>query len=340
LSPANAALRPKLHAVLVLSLAVVILVGCASVEMSQATKPLSPAPTATLRPTWTVTPSTTATATPTPTSTATPTLDPLRLAVNLHPPAVLQGHALWIEVVSNRPVTVTGALQERPLTFTGTAHGPSWSVGAIPATAEPGSAMVRLSICDGRGADVSVEVPVLIVGADFGEEELYIPADRQALLEPKVRQEEAEQLSAVFGIQSTEPMWRDAFIWPHVGDVTSPFGIRRTYNGSLSSYHAGVDLSGDPGATVLAAAKGRVVLAGPLQVHGNSVILDHGLGVLSAYYHLSDVLVAEGQEVEQGEILGSLGNTGLSTGAHLHWEIRVGGIPVEPSEWTERTIPE
>jgi hypothetical protein len=340
LSPAKTALRPMFQTFLALSFAVVMAAGCASVDMSQASVPASPAATATPRPTWTVTPSPTATAAPTPTSTATSTPDPLRLSVNLHPPSVLQGHALWVEVVASRPVTVTGALQERPLTFAGSVDGPSWSVGAVPVTAQPGSAMLTLSICDGRGADVSVEVPVLIVAAEYGEEDLYIPADRQALLEPEVRQLEAERLTAVFGTLSAEPMWRDAFIWPHVGEVTSAFGMRRTYNGSLSSYHAGLDLSGNTGAPILAAAKGQVVLAGPLQVHGNSVILDHGLGVLSAYYHLSDVLVAAGQVVEQGEVLGRLGNTGLSTGAHLHWEIRVGGIPVEPSEWTERAIPE
>jgi murein DD-endopeptidase MepM/ murein hydrolase activator NlpD len=83
-----------------------------------------------------------------------------------------------------------------------------------------------------------------------------------------------------------------------------------------------------------------VALAGPLEVRGNAVILDHGWGVYSGYYHLSEVVVAEGQLVAQGEMIGRLGNTGLSTGAHLHWEMRVGGVLVDPLEWTTRLIPE
>jgi murein DD-endopeptidase MepM/ murein hydrolase activator NlpD len=101
-----------------------------------------------------------------------------------------------------------------------------------------------------------------------------------------------------------------------------------------------VDISGEAGAPVIAAASGRVALAAPLRVRGNAVILDHGLGVYSAYYHLSQILVQEGQQVAQGELIGLLGNTGLSTGAHLHWEMSVGGVLVDAPEWTTRQIPE
>jgi murein DD-endopeptidase MepM/ murein hydrolase activator NlpD len=88
---------------------------------------------------------------------------------------------------------------------------------------------------------------------------------------------------------------------------------------------------------VVAAAAGVVALAEPLAVRGNAVIIDHGAGVLSGYYHLDRIVVNAGQTVAQGELIGEVGSTGLSTGSHLHWELRVGGVAVLPSEWVERT---
>jgi murein DD-endopeptidase MepM/ murein hydrolase activator NlpD len=146
-------------------------------------------------------------------------------------------------------------------------------------------------------------------------------------------------MEQVFAFVTARQYWQGAFLWPHNGRVTSPFGMGRTYNNGRNSYHGGIDLSGDVGAPVVASASGRVALAAPLLVHGNAVILDHGWGVFSGYYHLSEILVSEGQEVVQGELIGRIGNTGLSTGSHLHWEMRVGGVSVEPGEWTSRQIP-
>jgi murein DD-endopeptidase MepM/ murein hydrolase activator NlpD len=88
----------------------------------------------------------------------------------------------------------------------------------------------------------------------------------------------------------------------------------------------------------MAPAAGVVVMAESLQVRGNTVWVDHGLGVYSGYFHLSEIAVEVGQTVEPGQQLGLVGSTGLSTGPHIHWEIRIHGIAVEPLEWTERAI--
>jgi murein DD-endopeptidase MepM/ murein hydrolase activator NlpD len=83
-----------------------------------------------------------------------------------------------------------------------------------------------------------------------------------------------------------------------------------------------------------------VALAEPLQVRGNVVILDHGLGVYSGFWHLSQIDVAAGQTVGEGEVVGLVGNTGLSTGPHLHWEMRVLDVPVDPVQWTQQAFPQ
>ncbi len=97
-------------------------------------------------------------------------------------------------------------------------------------------------------------------------------------------------------------------------------------------------MDGEPGDPVFAAAEGGVVLAEPLQVRGGTVIVDHGLGVYSNYCHLSDLAVEQGETVSRGQLIGYMGSTGLATGTHVHWELRVGGVAVDPFEWTRRKI--
>jgi murein DD-endopeptidase MepM/ murein hydrolase activator NlpD len=100
-----------------------------------------------------------------------------------------------------------------------------------------------------------------------------------------------------------------------------------------------MDIAGDTGAPVSASNRGKVVLAEDLKVRGGAVIIDHGMGVYSAYYHLSAIKVKKGQMVEKGQVVGLVGSEGLSTGPHLHWEMRVTGKAIEPKLWTQRTFP-
>ncbi len=117
--------------------------------------------------------------------------------------------------------------------------------------------------------------------------------------------------------------------------VTSSYGAIRQYD-TGPGRHAGVDFDGQTIDPAFASAEGSVVLSEPLQVRGNSVIVDHGLGVYSTYCHLSELTVAPGDMVSKGQVIGYLGSTGLSTGTHLHWELRVGSVAVDPFRWTRR----
>ena len=112
--------------------------------------------------------------------------------------------------------------------------------------------------------------------------------------------------------------------------VTTRFGEQRSYNGTpASGHHSGTDLGANEGAPIAATNSGRVAMARQLRVRGNMVVVDHGGGVYSGYAHMNSFAVAEGQAVASGDLLGYVGSTGLSTGAHLHWEIAAGGILVD-----------
>lgn len=119
--------------------------------------------------------------------------------------------------------------------------------------------------------------------------------------------------------------------------VTADYGVRRSYNGGpYRSYHEGVDFSAYGGTPVLAPAAGAVALAENLAVRGGAVIIDHGLGVYTGYYHLSAIHVSAGDPVTPGQIVGEVGTTGLSTGNHLHWDLLVDGIWVDAAAWREQ----
>jgi len=121
---------------------------------------------------------------------------------------------------------------------------------------------------------------------------------------------------------------------------TSRFGNRRSYNGSAyNRFHTGLDIVGGSGTEIYAPAPGVVVFAGPLTVRGNATVIDHGWGVYSAYMHQSEIMVEVGDRVETGQVIGIVGGTGRVEGPHLHWEIWVGGVQVDPVDWLGEQFP-
>jgi murein DD-endopeptidase MepM/ murein hydrolase activator NlpD len=125
---------------------------------------------------------------------------------------------------------------------------------------------------------------------------------------------------------------------------TSRYGTRRLYHGTgtdltIQGFHTGLDFAGGEGLQIFAPAAGKVVFAAPLTVRGNAVIIDHGLGVYSGFWHQSELLVNVGDIVAQGQVIGLVGGTGRVTGAHLHWEVWVNGIQVNPLDWLNQVYP-
>jgi septal ring factor EnvC (AmiA/AmiB activator) len=121
------------------------------------------------------------------------------------------------------------------------------------------------------------------------------------------------------------------FSWPVSGPITSPFGMRPNPLGQGFEMHPGIDIGAPMGATVTASAGGRVIWAKPYGGYGNAIIIDHGGETSSVYGHLSQIFVAEGQDVQRGQAIGAVGCTGRCTGPHLHFEVRVNGIAVDPT---------
>ena len=119
--------------------------------------------------------------------------------------------------------------------------------------------------------------------------------------------------------------------------ISADYGDRRSYGGMVDGYHSGIDYRAWTGLPVLAPADGIVIFNERLQARGNAILLDHGWGLVTGYWHLSVSNVHVGQYVKRGSVIGKVGNTGLSTGSHLHWETWVNGVSVDGKQWYDPT---
>ena len=141
---------------------------------------------------------------------------------------------------------------------------------------------------------------------------------------------ESRETEGIYAIVTNDMLWDTPFTVPIAGRTGTNFGHRRVFNGEPRAPHAGADLRATTGTPIHATNRGRVVLAKNLFFTGNTVILDHGLGIYSLYAHLSQIDVKQGEMVLNGQILGLAGATGRVTGPHLHWGMRVQGARVDP----------
>lgn len=158
-----------------------------------------------------------------------------------------------------------------------------------------------------------------------------VPNDRAYLIDPEIERAEFARLSAVFEDNTAPRQWDETgFAMPIFGEFTSPFGELRLLNDVVETRHTGWDMRAATGVPVQASAAGTVAFAGLLDIRGNYVIVDHGQGVFSGYAHLSQIHVTRGQKVTAGQVLGMSGNTGRSSGPHMHWEMNINGDWVDP----------
>ena len=128
------------------------------------------------------------------------------------------------------------------------------------------------------------------------------------------------------------------FILPVKGITTGIFGTKRFYNGIEGNYHNGFDIAADTGTPIVAPSSGKITLTGNFFYNGKSIILDHGRGLKSIMIHLDEILVEENQYVEKGQIIGKVGTTGKSTGAHLHWSVLVNNTYIDPELLIDKSV--
>lgn len=151
------------------------------------------------------------------------------------------------------------------------------------------------------------------------------------------RAAELAQINAARAVDHDSAGWRQKFIWPVYGRISGRFGSQRIYNGTPGSYHSGMDIAtGASGTPFVAPADGVVILAAesPFSLEGRLLMIDHGMGLNSAFLHSSKLAVKVGDVVRQGQYLGNIGMTGRATGPHLHWSIKWRDARLDPLLFT------
>jgi murein DD-endopeptidase MepM/ murein hydrolase activator NlpD len=168
----------------------------------------------------------------------------------------------------------------------------------------------------------------------FRRIDLKLRRKKSRLLSPPKKKPQGKKFQYYLKSKIPFPLWQGKFIRPVKGRITDWYGTYRTINKTIPwNQHKGVDFGAPKGTPVYASNKGIVVLAKPFSLQGKLVLLDHGEGIQTVYMHLSSTLVQPGEMVKKGKLIGRVGSTGLSTGAHLHWGLYINGITVNPLTW-------
>ena len=247
--------------------------------------------------------------------------------------SAVPGQAVSVSVPARPAVTavqIEFELQQQ--TLAPTADG--WvALLGVDLDVQPGKHPVTLTFAGSDGSVYSESLTLEVLPKDYPTTKLEVEPKYVELSSENQQRSASEsvQIKQAYAITNPKPYWSADYIIPVEGATEgSNFGHRRIFNNQPRAPHSGADLKAATGTPILAANAGKVLLIGVFFFNGKSVFVDHGMGVLTMYLHLSEISVTEGQLLERGEIVGLAGATGRVTGPHLHWGARVGGARVDP----------
>lgn len=227
---------------------------------------------------------------------------------------------------------VIGFWRGQPLEFFKIDEDSYGSLLGVDLRLPAGTYPLKVEINPSGKSPLTKRATVKVVDKDYGVQRLTLPK-KMVTLDPATLervQKEGAKFSRLWYKQNPRRYWRGSFVRPVPGKLNTPFGLRRILNGEPRSPHSGVDLRAAEGEPIRAINHGKIVLVGEFYFHGKAVVIDHGWGLYSMYFHLSQLNVSEGDFVGKNAVIGLAGSTGRVTGPHLHWGVRLGGARVDP----------
>jgi hypothetical protein len=277
---------------------------------------------------------------PTPTSTRIPTPEPtpLPLLLDLRPDTAGIGETFAVSVYAPRAGSTTVTFLDNSYPLERQADGSWFGVIGVPLWASLGQWELGVVLLDEFGSLLEerselVEVAWVERPVDY----LTLTAEQGAILTEEAAAQERAIRAEQFLTFDRGRRWTGPFRLPVQGIGTTEFGQGRSINGGpVVGQHSGTDIANAEDTPVYAAAPGRVAWTGKMPIRGNSVLIDHGDGVITGYHHLLEIIVELDDEVTSQTIIAAMGSTGLSTGPHLHWELTIYGVNVDPITWTLR----
>jgi len=268
-------------------------------------------------------------------------VSPYIKSITVSPLPLIQGATIEIKLTTSFPMLLSGSLNGIDLNFFLQPDGSYVSLQGIHAMSPIGLSQFELSGDDQNGHQFSFNQMLLLGSGNFSKESLEVDP---ATIDPANTKPEDDLINSIVTKITNAQLWQGQWQYPTAEPncIKSYYGTRRSYNGDdYTFFHTGLDFGVCvvQSLNIYAAAPGKVVYTGPLLIRGNATIIDHGMGVFSAYYHQSEIKVEVGDTVSQGQLIGLIGDTGRVTGPHLHFEVWVNGIQVQPLDWLENIYP-
>ena len=254
-----------------------------------------------------------------------------RATLSAEPAPLTEGAVRWLVVQLRRDSLIGGMVAGEPIHFELSPDGQYRGIVGVPLEVAE-SLVVMLVLTGGDGID-TVETAIPVMSANYPRETITVAsalAKPNAAAMARIQRENERSRGVSVASRSRLRLWNGPFRLPRTTRITSAFGAARVYNGEVKSRHTGTDLAGAVGAPVVSAGRGVVALVADFYLAGHAVYIDHGGGLVTAYFHLSRTNVVEGDTVIGGQRIGAVGQSGRVTGPHLHWVARYGTISVDP----------
>jgi murein DD-endopeptidase MepM/ murein hydrolase activator NlpD len=261
--------------------------------------------------------------------------------ITMLPAPAEQGRTFSLKLTTVTPVMLTGTFMDKPLLIhSDTNRTTHLIMDGIQSLAAPGIFPLILTAIDDQGIQTTYTRNIELADGGYLSESIQLEPGLEDLLNPALTQPESDLvLKTVSKVTDTRYITGPLGL-PCPAAVTSQFGTRRSYNGGpFDQVHTGTDFAAAPDSPIFAPAGGVVVFAQNLNVRGNATIIDHGWGIYTGYWHQTEIKVKVGDVVQPGQIIGTVGKTGRVTGFHLHWELFVNGVQVDPLQWTRQSFP-
>ena len=249
------------------------------------------------------------------------------------PPTVYQGAAAFLILNDHAAAEAEACKDNTTISFyRDNATAPLRALLGIDLDEPPGSKELRISIVAKDGRLRLQRIAYTVLKKEFSTQHLTLPGAKGVPGQQKDERFEREKaiVEKIFAQTVQEKLWRGVFIRPIAGEITTDFGTRRFINGVPKNHHTGIEIKAPAGTPVAASADGRVLYTGRFSLSGNSIFIDHGTGICTMYFHLASIAVQSGQKIKKGDVIGTVGSTGRSTGPHLHWGVRINNQRVDP----------
>jgi hypothetical protein len=255
--------------------------------------------------------------------------------ISITPGSPIQGDTLIVLVSASPRASVTVRFDGTQFPVYATASGLRRALIGTDPDSAIGAHTIKVDVAEEGAAPHRVSRVIQVESGHFMVRNITLPPETIGLVTSRNLEIERRALGPVLSLRTPVALWQGPFHAPSAGQMDSPYGFGSFYNGRRMWWHGGADYADAEGSPIMATNSGIVALAQALPLGGNTVVINHGQGVLSEYLHLSAFTVHKGDRVDRGTLIGRMGATGLVTGPSVHWGLFVNGVPVNPLFWIE-----